>query len=115
MLRLQLRPHVIELQFRAQMPGGGVTVAGQHHRVQTFIAQLRHDVGRLRADVITQNNPADQVVTRDPDFGKPRFRGGHRGNQLRPFARREPFAAAQQAVSAVVPGFQSLAGDGFKL
>ncbi len=47
-----------------------LAVAGQNHRAQTFVPQFLNDAGGLRADVVAQNDAAQQIAALDPDLGK---------------------------------------------
>ena len=93
--RLQFGADVVQLQFGAHVFGGGFAVAGEHHGLQTFLAQFVHHLPRLRPDVVAQQNPPEQIALRHPDF-----RNAVLGLQF----RRQ--AVAGNALQALRAGFQ---------
>ena len=97
------------------MLGGGLAVAGQHHGAQAFAVQFFHEVTGLRADVVAQDEPAEQAAFGQPDFREARLGGRHLSDDGGVRALSQPFAAAQQATVAIAPGAQALAGDGFEV
>ena len=115
MFRFQFRSHVVELQFHAQIFGGGFAVTGQNYTAQALIAQLLDDRRRLRADVVAQNDPAKQIAFGQPDFGKAGVRDRNLRDVFCAFALREPLAPSKQTILAVAFRQQTLAGDGFKM
>ena len=115
LLRLQLGAHVLNPQLRPQMLGGGFAVAGQNDGAQAFAVQFIHEVAGLRADVVAQDEPAEQVACGEPDFREAGVGGRHLGDGRGVRALGQPFAAAQQAGVAIAAGAQALAGDGFEV
>ncbi len=80
-----------------------------------FVAEGFDDLAGLGADIVAQHQAAQQVAAGDPDLGKPRVQRWHVLDLGEGAHFQEPVAAAQEAIHALMPGAQALAGERFEL
>src|SRR5438874_10861377 len=91
-------------------------VASQYDSAKTLAAQFFKDLAGLGPDIISQNNPAQQVAFSEPDFRKTRLslRDPGDGCAMLGLALRQPGTPPQAASHTISPGSQSLAGNRFE-
>ncbi len=92
-----------------------LAVARQNDSAQAFIPQFLNHGGRLRADVVAQNDPAQQIVFFNPDLGEAGVGSRRPGDDVRVAAFRDPIASTERTDGAVPVCPQALPGYGFEL
>ena len=111
----EARSHLVHSEFARHRFRGVPTITGQHHGSQPEALQFLQDAARLRPDLVTQQNPADQSARNYPDFAQLRR---CRRKLLRPGGERavfEEFATSQHERGPLKLAPQPLSGEGFKL
>jgi hypothetical protein len=68
--RFELGTHIVDLQLRPEMFRGGLAVPREDNGAQALSTQFFQYPAGLRANIITQNYPAEQIALSEPDFRK---------------------------------------------
>ena len=86
------------------MFSGRLAVAGQNHGAQALSAEFCQYSAGLSANIITQNDSAEQVALGEPDFRKAGLSGRNLsdGAAMPGLPLSEPVAPAQEAFRVII-------------
>lgn len=93
---------------------GGMAIAGEGDGMETAAAEFLDDPGGLGADIVAEQDAAEEGWGGDPDFGDPGFGWGNRGEGARGVGVEDEGTAAERGGEMVEGGAEAEAGEGFE-